>query len=347
MTLSAAHNQTIYGNIILNNIYEGVEVGDSEYNLFAGNNITQNDNGLVLQGTSINNTVWMNFISNNSGVNGKDESGDNLWDNGQVGNYWGDYQNRYPLAVPSDNIWSVPYEVNGSGEESHVNDTLPLVSATSFLEIVAWDDFKYGYGQVGNEIQWVIIGDMSIMPQYRIFLNEDLIQTGNWNIEGISFNIDGLAVGTYDFKIVVTDGTAWEEIEDVVQVEVGFLPGKPVFITENQTVIFITDFSQTIIIEWEASPYAEYYGVYLNGSFLTNTEEPHLVFEFSEGNHSFYIVAWNEFGQSAPSATIVTTVKLADPDDPSNVIFFVLGGVFVLIGAGAGVFIFIKKKKTS
>lgn len=343
--MSSSHNTTIYGNTIRNNTFEGIYVGDSNFNLIAGNDITLNEKGIMLQANSNNNTVWFNSISNNSEVNGLDEVGDNNWDNGMVGNYWGDYLTRYPLAMSTDNIWNVPYEVNASGGESNVNDSLPLVAVTAMLEIVTWGDFKYGYGQTGNAIPWVIIGSMPLVPQYRIYFDDNLIQEGNWNTEFISFNVDGLEIGTYTYTIVVTDGTVGHEVEDIVHVEVGLLPGKPIFITGSQNVT-----TMNVTINWGTASNADSYDIYVDDVFITNTEDTGMILAFTtNGTYSIHIVAINEFGESALSDPLQITIELPSetPDDPSNVIYYVLGGAFILIGASAGVFVFIKKKKTS
>jgi parallel beta-helix repeat protein len=348
LDMQSAHNNTVFGNSIVNNTFEGIYVGGSQSNRFAGNNVSLNDNGLYIGDISSNNTIWMNILNDNTGLDGFDATGDNSWDNGDVGNYWGDYQDRYPFAVAQDNIWSIEYEVNASGGETNVNDTLPLVSTTTFLEIVSGDDFKYVYGETGKEIQWNVTGSMSIMPQYRIFLEGILIQQGNWNGETIVFNVDGLPVGTYDYLIVVTDGTAWKEIQDIVHVEVGLLPGKPVFITESQTYEFLDDGEGfpmgDIFLRWEEVPNADSYDVYLDGDFWTNTVNPNLWCGFSDSTRSFHIVARNEFGESEPSATIVIIFKLL-PSDNSGFIFVVVGGALFLITLGVGYKIVMKKEK--
>ncbi|MHA1745562.1 MAG: NosD domain-containing protein [Promethearchaeota archaeon] len=308
ITLDSSHNNAIYGNAILNNEYEGLYIYDSQDNSIAGNNVSTNENGIFCD-TAANNTIWMNFIGNNTravGVNGKDTTGENAWDNGVVGNYWSDYETLYPLAVANDNIWNMEYEISGN-----VNDTLPLVSATTFLEIVPGIDFKYGYGQTGNEIQWVVSGDMSILPQYQIYSGESLIQEGNWNTEAISLNVDGLTVGIYDFKIVVTDGTAWEEIEDVIQVEVGLLPGKPVFITTSQNIA-----TQNLTVSWEVAAEADSYEIFIDEVFMANTEDTEMVVEFTtNGNYTIQVVAINAFGKSTPSNPILITVDNSSIDE--------------------------------
>ena len=339
--MNFAHNHTIYGNSIINNTFEGIFGWDSNFNNIAGNNISQNENGIILEGSN-NNVVWMNFIFNNSVVNGMDTNGDSFWDNGTVGNYWSDYQTRYPLAVPNDNIWSLEYEINATDPlESFVNDTFPLVSVESFLEIVSDDDLKYVYGQTNNEIYWIITENISILQKYWIYLDDHLIQSGFWNSgEEISVNVDGLPVGIYDYRIIATDGTAWGDIDDIIKVDVGLLPEKPIFITASQTIT-----QENMTVNWEEATYADSYDIYINGTFAVNTDETEVVLEFTEdGSYSIYLVAINGYGESTSSEQIIITVDLSS-DQPNSYIPYIVGGGLLIIAVGVGIFIIIKKKK--
>lgn len=48
----------------------------------------------------------------------------NFWDNGSLGNYWSDYEMRYPNATNNGVVWDTPYEINGSTTDV---DNYPLV----------------------------------------------------------------------------------------------------------------------------------------------------------------------------------------------------------------------------
>lgn len=343
-------NMTIFGNVFHNNTFEGVYISDSLENFIVGNNCTQNNIGLQLE-NSENNTVWMNYFANNTQLNGRDSSGDNWWDNGTVGNYWSDFLDRYPFAMPIGNVWDSEYEVNASGiDETNVNDTKPLVSVLSDLTVDSQGNVIYGYGHTGNTIAWNILGGNQISQRYWIFTDENtLVQSGMWGSEvQVEFNVDGLPVGTHEFTLIATDGTAWGMDEDTIRVMVGLVPDQAVFITTSQTISI-----NNITLSWDEVANADAYNVYMNDNFVINTEATELWVNFTvNGTYVFYIVAENQFGDSLPSEEITITVELSgengdDTDDSGTVgtwIYFVAGGGMVIVVA-TGVFIFLKKKK--
>ncbi|MEX2683625.1 MAG: nitrous oxide reductase family maturation protein NosD [Candidatus Sigynarchaeota archaeon] len=76
------------------------------------------------------NKIWYNaFVHNRDG-----ESltrwmvpTENDWDVGGIGNYWGDYRERYPAATQSGNVWNTPYAINETTYAAD-HDYFPLVS---------------------------------------------------------------------------------------------------------------------------------------------------------------------------------------------------------------------------
>ena len=64
----------------------------------------------------MNNTDW-NAIDDIS----------NQWDNGNIGNYWDDYLEKYPEAKKIDGIWDTPYVIT-----DYVVDRYPLLNPPDF-----------------------------------------------------------------------------------------------------------------------------------------------------------------------------------------------------------------------
>ena len=99
------------GNIISNN-EDGIRVGfSSYYNTITGNNISLNkENGIELHEYTDNNIIYHNnFIDN---IQNAYDEGTNTWDDGKYGNYWSDYQERYPDAksrILKPWMWDTPY----------------------------------------------------------------------------------------------------------------------------------------------------------------------------------------------------------------------------------------------
>ncbi len=135
----------VNANYIANNS-NGILLDEAEYNRIIQNTITNNTGwGIQLKSasdtymTASNNTITHNNFVGNQQEDGLDVSipgiwvwhgGNvagvgNFWDDGKEGNYWGDYQTRYPHVseVPGAGIWDVPWEIN----ENNI-DHCPLTS---------------------------------------------------------------------------------------------------------------------------------------------------------------------------------------------------------------------------
>ena len=149
----------VISNKIINCAMSGVFLFFSDDNLIDNNTITHNEVGIGLSGSGSNtNIVLNNQISyNNLGIevdgrhniiyhnnlenntqNAYDQY-DNYWDYGLTGNYWSDYEDKYPAAQKNQLrpwIWDTPYDIPGGNNKDryplikHWSDPL-LISITS------------------------------------------------------------------------------------------------------------------------------------------------------------------------------------------------------------------------
>ena len=129
LLLRGTNNSAIRGCNCSGNEDTGLFLYNSHHNAISLNTIANNgENGIHLFGAN-NNTIWINTIYDNLGGNAlyfpgmANISTPNQWDNGTTGNYWGDYQARYPDAQQNGLVWSTPYAINGAPEQ----DAFPLV----------------------------------------------------------------------------------------------------------------------------------------------------------------------------------------------------------------------------
>ena len=135
------HN-VISGNYIANNSRHGIMIHGSS-NTVLGNYIANNGNG-----THIFSPPWgvassNNLIYNNSYVNNTRQIlifkgfmvpvSINIWDNGVEGNYWSDYEERYPNATEIDGsgIWDTPYVIDENNQDNY-----PLVPEFPTLKLI-------------------------------------------------------------------------------------------------------------------------------------------------------------------------------------------------------------------
>jgi len=117
-----SNKNTIYENILNNNGDYGIFLTySSNENNIRNNIINENDGiGIYLDSFSNNNNYLYYNDFNNNGQNAKDGSSNNVWDDGEIGNYWGDYSGM----DNNDGIGDFNYSISGSG---NANDTKPLM----------------------------------------------------------------------------------------------------------------------------------------------------------------------------------------------------------------------------
>lgn len=119
-----------------------------------------------------------------------------------------------PVGIFNFTIIAIDAEGNNAADSVLVR----VVDAESPI-IDSPEDIEYTYGETGNWIHWA---PEDLNPAtYRIYRNNTLVKSGLWNssAEAISANVDGLALGTYRYRIVVTD-TSGNSISDEVVVTV-------------------------------------------------------------------------------------------------------------------------------
>lgn len=94
-------------------------------------------------------------------------------------------------------------------------------------EILSADDVTYIQGTTGNEIVWEVTDEDPFY--YSIIQDGSIAVTDDWNGSNIVHNVDGLAVGTFNFTLVLTD-VSGHFVTDIVWVTVtsgGDIPDMP------------------------------------------------------------------------------------------------------------------------
>jgi parallel beta-helix repeat protein len=122
-----SRNNAINNNLILDNGC-GIGLSWSSDNIITGNTISNHNYGGILLSSSNNNLLYNNNLINNSiypfPFQARDD-GNNTWDNRKLGNYWDDYEEKYPDAhrrLLRPWIWNKPYDIPGGNN----TDRFPL-----------------------------------------------------------------------------------------------------------------------------------------------------------------------------------------------------------------------------
>jgi parallel beta-helix repeat protein len=100
--------------------------------------------GMLFDGTNGTNRFTLNTFMNNT-EHSSMPFDDDIFDDGVYGNYWDDYQARYPEATVTGKVWDTPYGVGGSG----VEDMYPLAFFFDTEDPVADAGEEQG-GEVGS-----------------------------------------------------------------------------------------------------------------------------------------------------------------------------------------------------
>ncbi len=327
-----------------NNIITGNNMSDNNYGIYlyincdnntlSGNDVSYNFRGLYFEENIEDNTIWMNYISNNSNYQGESDISSN-WDNGTLGNYWGDFREKYPDATSSNGIWwDWEYEVDPG-----YNDTRPLVHP-GFPEISSSANIDYMIGDEGNEISWTISDSTILDPTYWIYLDGVEIQTGSWNSGSIfSINVDGYSVGTYNYVLKCNDGTAWGWSEGQIVVNVNEVP-KPVLITTSQTIS-----TENITVEWSEVVGVDSYNVYVNGTLINSTDTLEQNIWLNESGTYIITVTATYGAEESEHSDTITIIVLLD-DSKNNLFWYLFAGGWLLVAVFIGIaFVKVKMKK--
>jgi len=119
-----SRDNTITGNNISNSAC-GIFLNSVRNSTFSGNKITKNARGVWLQNSS-DNKFYHNYFINNTNQVYVEPSKSNFWDDDfpSGGNYWSEYEDKYPDATEIDGsgIWNTPYDIDELNQ-----DNFPIV----------------------------------------------------------------------------------------------------------------------------------------------------------------------------------------------------------------------------
>ncbi|TXT60169.1 MAG: hypothetical protein BAJALOKI2v1_130051 [Promethearchaeota archaeon] len=202
-------NKTIVLDNRCSNNSDGIDLRLSNNNTILNNTCFNNAFQGIYMDASDNNTIWNNIFQNNNYYEAFSTGSEyNTWDNGTIGNYWGDYVERYPDADNIGYVWQTPYKINGT---TATYDNYPLVIDTP----PSWDEFPTDQIiNVGDPFTYdVNASDVLGIDQYWINDTTDF----QIDRDGKISNATVLSMGYYDLEINVND-TNGNIISAIVQI---------------------------------------------------------------------------------------------------------------------------------
>jgi parallel beta-helix repeat protein len=147
-------NNVIFGNNITGFVNQAIRtVFSCSNNTIYGNYMANNGFAVALQEGAVNNTFYGNtFTANSCKIHIDDSVEGTHWDNGTIGNYWGDYNGT---DGNRDGIGDAPYTVNGYKWDTKVNGFVSFVSGQDNYPLMAPYDTEH---------------DTVVLPQTEPFL---------------------------------------------------------------------------------------------------------------------------------------------------------------------------------
>lgn len=137
--LYSSCNNSITGNNVANDL-RGIWLDfASNYNTITGNNIAGSTQGGVnIVDESRYNTVYYNNFIDNLMLQVFATDMPNFFDDGSFGNYWSDYQTRYPNATQTNGVWNTPYSIDTNNTDHHplVNQSVNQIPEFPSITIV-------------------------------------------------------------------------------------------------------------------------------------------------------------------------------------------------------------------
>ncbi len=185
-------------------------------------------------------------------------------------------------------------------------------------------DIEYSLGSTGNSIVWNVSDTNP--DSFTIYKNEVIIRTGSWTGAPIVESIDGLAIGVYNFTVLVND-TSGNWISDEVDVSVIFPPEPTIDHPSDQ---IIAEGSSPNIIDWNAddvdpSRYEIFRDSILVKSGLWNSSSETIsisVDGLSVGEYVYEIIVYDVADHTASDSVMITVYDGLSPtiDEPSDIV---------------------------
>nr|MDO8115055.1 BspA family leucine-rich repeat surface protein [Candidatus Sigynarchaeota archaeon] len=122
----------------------------------------------------------------------------------------GSWTNGSAITITVDGLTVGSYNFTIVADDGYGGNGIDTVFVTALnipVIITSPVDTVYAHDTTGHEISWIILDHSTETTSYTVYRNGTSIDNGTWT-EGsiITINIDGLAIGSYNFTIVASDG---------------------------------------------------------------------------------------------------------------------------------------------
>ncbi|MFW9955111.1 MAG: DUF2341 domain-containing protein [Candidatus Thorarchaeota archaeon] len=333
--LGFTNDSLIYDNIIRGSEIYGIFIYEGQDNILANNTVSNGKGtglwlngapgsqitnnsvyGLDLYGILVENSsstvstglkVWQNRIGYNILGNAYDNGSSNLWDDDiSIGNTWNDYGGAGVYNIPG----------NANSVDRYPNQLLypsPTISGPS--------DFPIEFATSGNSIEWTT--ESSFPHRYVAYQNDTQVESSDWFGGTLLLFVDGLAVNTYNYTVIVFDHAGFNSSDSVI------LTVRDTLAPSISSPLPLTyDFGSTgHTLSWNMSdPSFSFYEIQRNGTHVVTgyTAAAFISIDGLDlGKHNYSITACDLYGNNASDSIWVTVIDGTFPliDSPSDFIY--------------------------
>ena len=236
----------------------------------------------------------------------------------------GTWQSGVPLTFNVDGLnvgeWNFTLVVEDQAHHTTVDEVLVTVYDSSPPLIQPQQDVAIELGTTGHMLSWTVSDNAP--DHYRIYLNSTMIEEGSWNnTTPIILSLDGLARGSYNYTLLVTDknnNTATDEV--LVRVQDTTAPS----VTHPADLVYEYGTTGHTLTWTLADLDPAYYVLYLNTTVVANTtwvDGQHVslsVDGLTIGVYEYRILVYDASGNSARDNVFVTVIDTTAPQVSSS-----------------------------
>jgi parallel beta-helix repeat protein len=291
-------SNNIYRNSITNND-RGIYLFDSSGNNIYGNTIANNEDGVNFYRSSENIFYHNSLINNTVQVIVLDRR-PNFWDDGYPsgGNYWSDYEERYPNATELDDsgIWDTPYVIDANNQDNYplMSDVVPPL-----ISIISPENKTYA---VNNVPLTFTVTETTAWMGYSLDEQTNNTITGDTILKGLSEGIHTITVYANDTAgNMGSSNTVYFAIDTVV-------PKIEIVSPENKT--YTTD---SVSLSFTVDEETSWMGYSLDGQANVTVSGNTTILDLSDGMYSLVVYASDMVGNTGSSSTVYFTVDTTLP----------------------------------
>jgi parallel beta-helix repeat protein len=301
----------VVGNYIANNKV-GIGFGYGTLNTIAENYIVNNQEGIYFGGNppvagASNNTLYRNsFINNTKQVNDYhwttsfSSPSINIWDKSQMGNYWSDYENRYPNAEELNNsaAWDTPYVLDQYNKDNYPLVTNPLHAPPDITppnaSIISPENKSYATSSIALLFA---VNETVFRVAYSLNGQSNVDIAGNTTLSG-------LPEGSYTIVISVTDSFGNVAASPPVLFTIDLSPPTISILSPQNKTYDATDIPLTFVINEPASGIA----YSLDGQPSVVIAGNATLAVLSQGSHNVVVFANDTAGNAGASNVVYFNV---------------------------------------